>query len=191
VNSKKIALIVVFTALTALLNLSPIKIPAPYAPFLIYQVWEVPIVTVSILYGFSLGLIVSIVNTFVLLLVFPGALPTGPLYNLAAVVSMLLGIYVAKSLVTGFINLRNETVSIITLTMLGTVLRVAAMTIINWFFLPYPPPVGFSMPAEIVVTMLPVIGFFNATLALYTIPLGVILARAVKDRSSAVNAHLS
>jgi len=31
----------------------------------------------------------------------------------------------------------------------------------------------------VIVMMLPIIGFFNATLALYTIPVGYILARAV------------
>ena len=62
-------------------------------------------------------------------------------------------------------------------TALGIIMRVAVMTIVNWIFLPYPPPIGFSMPAEAVVTMLPVVGFFNVTLALYTVPIGYLLAR--------------
>ncbi len=180
-NSKKIALVIVFTAMTAFLNLSPIKIPAPYAPFLIYQVWEIPIVTVSILYGFSLGLVVSAMNTLILLVIYPGALPTGPIYNMIAVLSMLLGIYAAKGL-TSLLHSKNETITISVYTVFGSVLRVAVMTIVNWIVLPYPPPIGFSMPANVTIALLPVIALFNATIALYTVPLGAVLAKAIRNR---------
>jgi len=181
-NSKRISLIIVFTALTIVLSLSPIKIPAPYAPFLIYQVWEVPIVTVSILFGFSLGLVVALLNMLILLVVYPGVLPTGPIYNLLAVVSMLLGIYLGKNLTNNLTSIKNETISIAISTSLGTILRVAIMTIVNWSLLPYPPPIGFGIPADVVIGLLPVIGFFNATITLYTVPLGAALVKAIKTR---------
>lgn len=95
-DSRAIAAIIVFSALALVLNLSPIKIPAPYAPFLIYQIWEIPIVAAFLLYGPKVGIGVSFVNTLALLAIFQGELPTGPLYNLAAVLSMLLGIYMAQ-----------------------------------------------------------------------------------------------
>ena len=34
-----------------------------------------------------------VINTVILFVVFPGALPTGPVYNFIAVFSMMLGIY--------------------------------------------------------------------------------------------------
>ena len=45
-NTKAISLTIVFTALTVALNpnLTGIFLAAPYAPFLIYQIWEIPIV---------------------------------------------------------------------------------------------------------------------------------------------------
>ncbi len=181
-NSRKISILVVFSALTVFLNISPIKIPAPYAPFLIYQLWEIPIVTVSLLYGFQMGISVSIINTLILLLVYPGALPTGPLYNFIAVLSMLFGIYIFRKFFLNFYKMDNEKISITTSTILGMITRVITMTIINWIVLPFPPPIGFSIPSDIAITFLPLIGFFNATLALYTIPLGIILAKAVRNR---------
>jgi len=181
-DSKKISILVVFAALTVFLNISPIKIPAPYAPFLIYQLWEIPIVTVSILYGFSIGIYVSIINTLILILIYPGALPTGPIYNFIAVLSMLSGIYIIKKFSVNFILIKNEKISIVASTILGTVMRVITMTIINWIVLPFPPPIGFSIPPDITLTFLPLIGFFNATLTFYTIPLGEILAKAIKNR---------
>ncbi len=181
-NTKKISILVVFAALTVFLNISPIKIPAPYAPFLIYQLWEIPIVTVSLLYGFQMGISVSIINTLILLLIYPGALPTGPIYNFIAVLSMLLGIYLFEKLNFIFFKIDKEKFVITASTFLGIIMRVITMTVINWIVLPFPPPIGFSIPSDITLTFLPLIGFFNATLALYTIPLGVILAKAVKNR---------
>lgn len=176
-DSKTIAVVAVFAALTVGLNLSPVKIPAPYAPYLIYQLWEIPIVAAFLLYGVRVGVGISIINTIMLLAVFPGALPTGPLYNLAAVLSMLLGIYIIYRFAT--LNRRRETMLTASFTTVGIIFRVGIMTIVNWTFLPHPPPVGFGMPLAAVTAALPFIGFFNATLALYTVPLGYFIARAV------------
>lgn len=180
-ESKTIASISVFAAFTVALNLSPIKIPAPYAPFLIYQIWEIPIVAAFLLYGPGVGVAISIVNTIVLLGVFPGALPTGPLYNLAAVLSMLLGVYVVQKFATKSFKRRKEAMLITSFTALGILGRVGIMTFVNWAFLPYPFPIGFSIPLQALVMLLPVIGVFNATLALYTIPLGYFIAKAVSS----------
>lgn len=178
-KTQTIAGAAISAALTIALNLSPVKIPAPYAPFLIYQIWEIPIVTALLLYGFWVGATISIINTTVLLGVFPGALPTGPLYNLAAVLSMLLGIYIIQGFATKHFEARRQAILTTFSTVLGTATRVGIMTIINLVFLRYPPPVGYSMSMEAVIVMLPIIGIFNATLALYTIPLGYFIARAV------------
>ncbi len=233
VDSKTIAFVVVFAALTVALNLSPIKIPAPYAPFLIYQIWEIPIVAAFLLYGPRVGIPISIINTGVLLAIFPGELPTGPFYNLAAVLSMLLGIYVVGrfssmrlhsveisgsiativtflatytafqqrlfdltiimifvgliswiifmvSLFSRFLKQRQGVILTISTTV-GMVFRVGLMTAVNWLFLPFPPPLGFGLPTNVVVASLPLIGLFNATLALYTIPIGYLLARTINS----------
>ncbi len=180
-DSKRIAAIVVFAALTIALNLSPIRIPAPYAPFLIYQIWEIPIVTAFLLYGSAVGVAVAVVNTLFLLVMFPGGLPTGPFYNLAAILSMLLGIYIIERVLSEGSNRRKVTIAVTASTLLGVVLRVAVMSFVNWVFLRYPPPIGYSLPSEALIAMLPIIGFFNATIALYTVPLGYILAKAVSQ----------
>ena len=178
-NTKTIAVVAVFTALTVVLVLSPAKVPAPYAPFLKYQIWEIPIVTAFLLYNPGVGVLISVLNTVVLMGVYPGDLPVGPLYNLAAVLSMLLGIYVVNRLIGEHSSRRRKTIIAVSSTALGTILRVGIMTIVNLVFLQYPYPIGFSMPLGAIIAMLPVIGFFNATLTLYTIPIGYFLARAI------------
>jgi riboflavin transporter FmnP len=121
----------------------------------------------------------ALTNTIVLLAVYPGDLPTGPLYNLAAVLSMLLGVYLIHRFTDKYFTKRQETILIALSTVLGSIARVGVMTIINWAFLRYPYPIGYSLPVGALVAMLPIIGLFNATLALYTIPLGYVVSRAV------------
>jgi len=178
-ESKKIATISIFTALSVALVLSPAKFPAPYAPFLKYQIWEIPIVAAFLLYGPLVGVATSIINTIVLLVVYPGDLPTGPLYNLAAVLSTLLGIYIIHKFAAGYFSKQQETILTAFSTALGSIARVGIMSIVTWAFLRYPYPVGFNIPVEALTTMLPTIAIFNATLALYTIPLGYFVSRAV------------
>jgi riboflavin transporter FmnP len=178
-DSKTVALIAVFAALAVALTIySPIRIPAPYAPFLIYQIWEIPIVAAFLLFGPKIGTSIAVINTIVLLLVFQGALPTGPLYNLAAILSMLLGILFAIKLLNS-LKVHSEAIIITSATVLGILLRVGIMTVVNWVFLRYPPPVGYSMPEVEVIAFLPIIGLFNATVALYTVPLGQLITKAV------------
>lgn len=64
-DSKTIATIAIFTALSVVLVLSPAKVPAPYAPFLKYQVWEIPIVAAFLLYGPQVGVAISVMNTLI------------------------------------------------------------------------------------------------------------------------------
>lgn len=178
-KSRTFATIAVFAALSVFLNISPFKIPAPFAPYLIYQIWEIPIVAAFLLYGPKIGLIISLINTIILIAVFPGALPTGPFYNLAALLSMLLGIYSLHMVVTWSLSGRRETILIAFSTALGITTRVLIMTVFNYLFLQQPPPIGFGLPMSAVVATLPIIGFFNATLALYSIPLGYFIARTI------------
>ena len=179
-RSKVLASTALFTALTLALNLSPIKFPAPFAPFLYYQIWEIPIVAALLIYGLKVGAAVTIINTAALIALFPGALPTGPLYNMVAVLSMLLAIYAIVKMRGSASNLGGTT--LILSTLLGIVSRVVVMTIMNYTLIRYPPPLGFSMPEESILVLLPLIAAFNATLALYTIPIGYLVAKAVASK---------
>lgn len=179
-NAKIIAVIITFTAITIVLNLSPIKIPAPYAPFLIYQIWEIPIVAAFLLYGATAGVIITLINTVVLIAVFPGALPTGPLYNFTAILSMLLGIGITKIFVEKH-SQKHEVFLATSFTISGIILRAGVMALVNWALLRFPPPVGYSMPETVIIATIPLVVIFNITLALYTIPIGYSLAKILKS----------
>ncbi|HEY4699867.1 MAG TPA: hypothetical protein VIH27_05815 [Nitrososphaerales archaeon] len=178
-RSREITLIAVFTALAIILHMSPLKFPAPYAPYLIYEIWEIPIVTALLLYGIRISASIAIFNFLSLLVFFPGTIPTGPIYNLIAIFSMLLGILLAIR-VKGLIpQLRNVILTFGFTLALGIIARVLIMTLINFVFLAFPPPLGFNMPRDYIFIALPLIGFFNGSVALYTIILGRFLSTAV------------
>ncbi|MCS7095722.1 MAG: hypothetical protein RMK50_01435 [Nitrososphaerota archaeon] len=185
-NTKNIVATAVFAALTIVLNpaISGIGIPAPYAPFLIYGLWEIPIVTAAFLYGLKRGISIAALNTVVLLALFPGALPTGPFYNLAAVLSMLLGIFIVKKI--PFLNKTEDSFDVRTtalFTIFGMTSRAAIMAAINYTFLRFPPPIGFAFPEEVIMATIPLTVLFNATLSLYTIPLGRLVSKLIRSNA--------
>jgi riboflavin transporter FmnP len=179
-NAKTVTITTLFAALAVVLNLSPLKIPAPYAPFLIYQIWEIPIVAAFLLYGAMTGFLITIINTLLLLAIYPGALPAGPFYNMAAILSMLLGIGLMKIFLAKH-STRHDTIIGTLFTAAGGALRTALMTLLNYALLRFPWPIGFNMPQEAIIVYIPLIAVFNFTLALYTIPIGYSSARIVKD----------
>ena len=186
-NTKKLTLTIVFAALTIALNpaISRMGVPAPYAPFLIYNLWEIPIVAAFLLIGPKSGISVAILNTILLFVFFPGPLPTGPLYNLIAVFSTLAGIYIAQRIFSfsssqAKLEGKQEAKVIAAATTLGIILRVLVMTAMNYITLRQDYPIGFSMKEFEVLGFMPAGGLFNATLALYTIPIAFFVARTVQ-----------
>lgn len=187
-NIKKLALTIVFAALAIALNPSftYIGMAAPFAQGLIYQIWEIPIVVALLIISPVAGVAISVLNTSVLFAIFPGALPTGPAYNLVATLAMQAGI--ATTLLLGKrVFCKNQDTSAlfkpkwaITATVTGILTRVAVMTPVLYYALPQSPPIGFSFPIEVTLSYLPLAAFFNATLAAYTIIIGFIIAQRVK-----------
>jgi riboflavin transporter FmnP len=189
-NAKSLALIIIFVALAVALNVYGPKIPYPFAPYLFFQLWEIPIVTAFLLIGPKSGILVTAINTLILFVVFPGELPTGPLYNLAAVLSMMIGVYIPYRVATRGCKTENMSTylrkHLATLTLLVTALgattRVIGMTGINYFALQQPFPIGFSLPQPAVLAFLPFGGLFNAIIAVYTIPIAIGITVAIASR---------
>src|SRR3972149_2339882 len=95
-----LATTIIFAALTVALNpaISGIGVPAPYAPYRIYGLWEIPIVAAFLLISPASGILISLLNAAVLFALFPGALPAGPFYNLIAIFTMLLGVFIGRKI---------------------------------------------------------------------------------------------
>jgi riboflavin transporter FmnP len=184
-NTKALATSIVFAALTVALNpaVSGIGVPAPYAPFLIYGLWEIPIVAAFLLISPASGILISLLNAAVLFAFFPGPLPTGPFYNLIAMFSMLLGVYIARRFIAQESAKGKKVLKIAAAsTILGIVMRVTVMTVVNYVTLRHGYPIGFSMNEISILAFLPLAALFNGTIALYTVPIGEFIANVVKSR---------
>ena len=68
-RTKTLALIIIFVALAVVLNLVGPKIPYPFAPYLFFQFWEIPLVVAFLLIGFRAGVLVTVLNTLILFFV--------------------------------------------------------------------------------------------------------------------------
>src|SRR5437016_12610789 len=181
-KSRRLSLEALLTALAVILNLT-ISVPAPYLTYLTYEVWEVPIVLALLMLGLRSGVTVAVLNSIVLELSKPQALPTGPLYNLAAIVAMFVGILAAQRVA------KRRGWGVVTIfaisTSLGVLTRTSIMTVVNAIILPLPFPIGFGsfgVTVSQVPALLPPIGLFNFTVALYTIPLAYSIRRAIAAR---------
>jgi riboflavin transporter FmnP len=189
-NTKTLALTIIFTALTIAINIAGPKIPAPYAPFLQYQLWEIPIVIGFVFIGIREGIFISVVNALVLLVYNPGPILMGPFYNLLAVLSMMVGFYIPYRLAMRGYTLESikqmtkqrVTLLFVSTTVVAIIMRVAIMSITNYFALPQGAPIGLSVPLSGTIAILPLIAAFNASVVAYTIPMGLGIAIAIITR---------
>ena len=178
-----------FVALAAAIDafVPKIPFPIPLYSYLYYNLWEIPIIVIFILYGLKAAVPVAVLNAFLLVIIFPGSLITGPFYNLIAVLSMLIGVFTAYKIATykcpkesliPFLK-KHELGLGISMTTLGIITRVVITTITNFYLIAQPPPIGFSFPYAATVAFLPFSAIFNATQALFTLPLALLTSVAV------------
>jgi len=182
-QSKSIVSTKIFSASILLATLSlvlhppflPLGIPAPYAPFLIYQIWEIPLFIALFLFGPISAFLASFINFISLLIFFPGQLITGPIYNLFAIYSSLIGIILIHKL--PYFRIRKN---VVILTSSAIIIRTSIMTIINFIALPMNPPIGFAIPESALFITLGLIALFNVTLVAYTVPISYIISNIIK-----------
>jgi hypothetical protein len=99
---------------------------------------------------------------------------------MAAALSMLLGLGIAKTLIRRYSS-ASEPLTAASLTVSGVAVRTLVMALVNYVCLRFTPPIGYGLSEEFIIATIPLVAVFNATLALYTIPIGYSLARTVKS----------
>jgi len=179
-ETRDIALIIVFTALAIVLN--PIRIPTLYWPGFFYRLWEIPIVVAFLLFGPKIGVAVGAMNVLAQIVLFP--LPAGILaypWGFVATLSMLLGVYLAKKILSlnsseRFRHLKAKPVFYYTL--LGISFRAGIMPFIDYavYNSLLPIALGRSFTEAYVLALIPGIILFNILVPLYTVPIGYFIA---------------
>ncbi len=181
VNTKAIALIIIFTALAVALN--PIGIPSVFLPGWSFRFWEIPIVIVFLLLGLKGGVTVALLHTLAELTIFPSPVGIlGPPTALLGTLVMLLGLYAAEKLLKRK-AFRNENLRIrpaAYFTALGTISRMVFSPIATYLLYGFLlPMVGVSIPEPAIIALIPLVLLFDLILSFITIPPGYLIARIV------------
>jgi riboflavin transporter FmnP len=185
-NTKVIAITIAFAALTVALNpaFSGIAVPAPFLPYLSYYIWEIPIIAALFLIGLKPAILITLLNTAVMLAVFPRHPFIHPIGSLISGSSTLLGAYLGYKLATrGASQEKKPPGSKIVAysTTFGILSRVAVMTPINYVLLYFASSsfLGIELTEPEIIAILPLGVLFNVTIVLYTIPIGYFIARTI------------
>ncbi len=183
-NAKSIALIITFAGITIILNpaVSGIVIPYPPLPtYLAFNVWEIPIIVVFLLFGFKVGLSVAGINALFALSIWPG--PSNPFLAVGTLITattMMVGIYLMFKTIGHRIpaqTLRNRTRLIILATFCASIFRIVFQASWSYFLLKSPV---FNAPDSFVfMVWLPWQAVFNMLQPLITIPIAFVIARGV------------
>jgi len=186
-DAKAIAVTIAFAALTVVLNpsFSGIAVPFPLLTYLSFYIWEIPIVAAFFLVGPKYGFSIIFLNTVVLMAAFPGHPFIHPVGSFISGSSMLVGVYFAYRLVNRGLSQEKIFVGnklMAYSTALGILFRVVVMTLVNFILLYYVGEllVGVELTAASIIGIyLPLVVLFNVIIALYTIPIGCLIARTV------------
>lgn len=189
-NTKTIALIIVFAALT--IALEPVRIPIPIWPGQYYRLWELPVVIAFFLFGFKIGFAVAILDAVGYIWLFPDLSgPLGPPWRLVVMLSVFLGLYIATKITN-----RNQTEQqsrwkkpVLYFTALAILSRTAIMPFVDYgvyrFLLPF--VIGRIIPDAYILGLMPAIVFFNITVPLYIVPIAYGVAKTVSRNVSVGN----
>ena len=176
---KAVVLIVLFTGLALLLNFYGPKIPVPYMPSLLYYLWEIPIVTAFVLCGVKVGFFTALTSVLVPFAVSKENPTPNLFYCSAATIGMLLGVGITKFYASKH-SLKGGLVQAFMLTFSGAILRTAIVMLVFLSFLGSSPPLGFSFSEPATTKTMMYRAVYDFSLALYTVPLGYIIAEAIK-----------
>lgn len=175
-NTKEIGLVIAFSAVTIVLNprFSGIAIPS-FVPTLWFQIWEIAVVAAFFLLGMKSAVFVALLNTLVLIAISPGTAFNQPLVNLVAILSTLVGVYVAYKLLKlkdlGKILIPRRKMVLLS-TVLGIISRLAIMLPFLYFS-------AIILEMALVIAILPLFAIYDLIVALYSVPLGYLIASGV------------
>ncbi len=184
VNAREIALVVSFAGLAIVLNPAVSGLGIPYPPLpssLIFNLWEIPVIAVFLLFGFKLGMSVAAINALFLLSVWPG--PSRPFYapgTFLSALSMMLGVIIMYRVVGHRLpteTFANRARITAIATVFASLLRIVVLGAYMYLLLKSPV---YSAPDPFIFgVFLPWQAVYNVAQPIITVPLAFIVARGI------------
>lgn len=181
-NTKEIALVVIFAAITIVLT--PYRIPSIYLPGVYYTFNEIPVIVAFLLFNPIIAVIIAVLKMFSEIVLFPGpAVFVGRPIIFALTLSTLFGIYLARWFLKRNPPHNSNRIMkpIVYFTAFGAFFRMIVAPILNypmWRFA-VPELVGVPFSHDQVMAMMPAFMIMAATLSLYSVPLGYLIAKII------------
>jgi riboflavin transporter FmnP len=182
-NTKKIAAIILFTALATVLT--PIEIPLLGPGIAPYQIWEIPIMIAAFLFGPQVGVWVAVLRTLTHAAFFQDSTGVfGPIWALVPTLSMLLGIHITHGILarkTPIAVTPTSSKPVIFYTLSAIAFRTTIMPFIDYYVYLFllPLVIGVPISEAFYLAILPLIVVFNITVPLYTIPVAYFISKKI------------
>ena len=190
-EAKAVGIVIVFAALTIVL--SAVKIPTIFWPQQNFRLWEIPIVTAFLLFGFRVGFSAVVIGIAgqTALFVGPAGILEAP-WGIIVVLTMFLGLYLAKKLSQSrFAHMRWITgiMPILFFTAFSIIVRTSIMLPVDYAIYSsiLPIVIGVNIPNAYIIGLMPFTILFNVLVPLYTVPVSYLLAKTIGKNVKIVN----
>ncbi len=187
-NAKSIALVITFAGLAIVLNPAVSGMAIPYPPLptsLAFNVWEIPIIVVFLLFGFKFGLPVAGINSLFVFSVWPSN-PFLALGTLVTELTMMTGIYLMFRVIghrIPAVTVANRTKLIVLATVFASLLRIVFQA--SWTYWLLKSPLYNAPDTYVFTVWLPWQAVFNVIQPIITVPLAFVIGRGV-DKNMAI-----
>lgn len=196
-NSKSMASVIIFA--TAAIALNAVRIPTVFYPGTYFQLSQIPIIIVFLLFGARIGVLVGLLNLVGGLALFPAGAAGGLLVYPMDFVSLLLmfvGIWLASRF-TMFGNksrrssiLKKPTVG---LTLGATAIRGGIMPFVDYavvYHVLVPLILGIKPPEAYILGLVPAFVLYNVIVSLYVVSVANVVAAKVSKTLKIGKEHL-
>lgn len=181
-ESKKISLVIVFAALSIILNsrFPGLVIPS-FFPGLWFYFWEIPIVIALLLLGLRYAVSIALINGVILFAVFSGPGFNNPAANLLASITTLFGVYLAKKLIIDRYS-KKQRISKPKETIISTgfAMLIRVLIMIPFVFLVF--RLLTTISNEVILAFLPLLALFDAVIVAYTVPVAYFIETKIRNR---------
>ena len=181
-NSRAIALTIVFTA--AALSLNAVRIPAIFYPGNSFQVSQIPIVVAFLLFGVRIGVLVGVLNLAGGLFLFSLGEVGYIVYpmDFVSLLLMFAGMYLASMFIahtgdSGKFAILGKPVIALALGAIGfrgTIMPFVDYGVVNHILIPL--ILGFQRPEAAIVGLVPAFVLYNVLVAFYTVSAAYFIA---------------
>jgi len=184
-EAKAVAIVIAFAALTIVL--SAVKIPTIFWPQQNFRLWEIPVVTAFLLFGFRVGFSVAVIGIAgqTALFVGPAGILEAP-WGIILVLTMFFGLYLAKKLSQSRFSLMKGITGIMPIlffTAFSIIVRTSIMLPVDYAIYSsiLPIVIGVNIPNAYIIGLMPFTILFNVLVPLYTVPVSYLLAKTISN----------